>query len=71
MLSARGVDVAVLPEIHFINFRFPFQLLALQGKFNVALKQYYHDRGQFNKAGLQKFHDEAEVVTSIYRHVTD
>ncbi|XP_039271313.2 coiled-coil domain-containing protein 178-like [Styela clava] len=36
------------------------QLLALQEKFNVALKQYYHDRGEFNKAGLHKFHSEAE-----------
>nr|XP_009861454.2 coiled-coil domain-containing protein 178-like isoform X1 [Ciona intestinalis] len=32
------------------------QLVTLQEKLNVALKQYYHDRGEFNKAGLEKFH---------------
>jgi len=37
------------------------QLLKLQEKLNGALKQYYHDRGEYNKAGLAKFYEQTKV----------
>ena len=37
------------------------QLLALQGKLNTALEEYYRNRNEFNKAGLNKFRVKSMV----------
>ncbi|XP_076807263.1 uncharacterized protein LOC143450548 [Clavelina lepadiformis] len=45
------------------------QLLTLQEKLNHALKQYYHDRAEFNKAGLTKFHVRSHDNTDLMVNV--
>lgn len=47
------------------------QLVVQQEKLNKALKQYYHDRGEFNKAGLNKFHIRSQNNTQLMKKVQE
>lgn len=52
-----------------INIKDHKQLVVQQEKLNHALKQYYFDRGEYNKAGLNKFHIRSKANTELMKKV--
>lgn len=49
-----------------VNIKDHKQLLALQSKLNNALEEYYRNRNDFNKAGLNKFKIKSLVRSWVY-----